>query len=350
MTLKAGCAASPAARSGPFRRDGRRVLANGRKIAVFSKSESTETGRCGGGSGLASSLPKARAAGDVTGMAEPAGILGFVGKQAASSTPSSARRWRRSSGSLARATVLRWSRAGALRTWRSLPPASVSKRLGGIGARPCLVWSGAEPHRFPAACADRRSAQHSPDGAGDAMVRSARPCRRAVSGGGAEGHRGDGVGSVMPALPRCEVPRQPTSRTADRRALLLLQHRLRTQFQPQRRADLPSRALDWPLPDGEMCVLGQGSARHVKFQGDVAAQSAGTFDLSLAPGPTVFGPSRPARKWTAKSARTASSRRSWRAAVTFCSKGRMQDELAIRNESDRPLSSSSRTATGPRTR
>ena len=29
-----------------------------------------------------------------------------------------------------------------------------------------------------------------------------------------------------------------------------------------------------PLPDGEMCVLGQGAARHIKFQGEVAAQSS----------------------------------------------------------------------------
>ena len=31
-------------------------------------------------------------------------------------------------------------------------------------------------------------------------------------------------------------------------------------------------------PDGEMCVLGPGTARHVKFQGEVAAQSTKTFD------------------------------------------------------------------------
>ena len=43
-----------------------------------------------------------------------------------------------------------------------------------------------------------------------------------------------------------------------------------------------------PLPDGEMCLLGQGAARHIKFQGEVAAQSARTFDLSLAPGPYRF--------------------------------------------------------------
>ena len=31
-----------------------------------------------------------------------------------------------------------------------------------------------------------------------------------------------------------------------------------------------------PLPDGEMCMLGQGSQRHIKFQGEVAARSSPT--------------------------------------------------------------------------
>ena len=43
-----------------------------------------------------------------------------------------------------------------------------------------------------------------------------------------------------------------------------------------------------PLPDGEMCVLGQGAARHIKFQGEVAAGSAKSFELALAPGPYRF--------------------------------------------------------------
>jgi class 3 adenylate cyclase len=43
-----------------------------------------------------------------------------------------------------------------------------------------------------------------------------------------------------------------------------------------------------PLPGGEMCMLGPGSARHIKFQGEVAAQSAKAFDLSLAPGSYRF--------------------------------------------------------------
>ena len=43
-----------------------------------------------------------------------------------------------------------------------------------------------------------------------------------------------------------------------------------------------------PLPDGEMCVLGQGAARHIKFQGEVAAGSARSFELVLARGPYRF--------------------------------------------------------------
>ena len=43
-----------------------------------------------------------------------------------------------------------------------------------------------------------------------------------------------------------------------------------------------------PLPDSEMCMLGQGSQRHIKFQGEVAAQSVKAFELSLAPGPYRF--------------------------------------------------------------
>ena len=62
-----------------------------------------------------------------------------------------------------------------------------------------------------------------------------------------------------------------------------------------------------PLPDGEMCMLGQGTARHIKFQAEVAAGLAKSFELSLAPGPTVFGQSRQALKSMARSGPTASS-------------------------------------------
>ncbi len=57
-----------------------------------------------------------------------------------------------------------------------------------------------------------------------------------------------------------------------------------------RNVELTFHPAPWirPLPEGEMCLLGQGAARHIKFQGEVAAQSAKTFDLSLPPGPYRF--------------------------------------------------------------
>jgi class 3 adenylate cyclase len=93
-----------------------------------------------------------------------------------------------------------------------------------------------------------------------------------------------------------------------------------------------------PLPDGEMCMLGQGSARHVKFQGDVAAQSARTFDLSLAPGPyrfrTVEAGAEVDREIGADGVIPTLVARG-RDILLEAANGR--DELAIRNESDRPL-------------
>jgi class 3 adenylate cyclase len=43
-----------------------------------------------------------------------------------------------------------------------------------------------------------------------------------------------------------------------------------------------------PLPKGELCLLGQGSTPHVKFQSEVAAKTTKTFPLRLAPGPYRF--------------------------------------------------------------
>ena len=57
-----------------------------------------------------------------------------------------------------------------------------------------------------------------------------------------------------------------------------------------RNVELTFHPAPWirPLPEGEMCLLGQGSARHIKFQGEVAARTAKSFDLALAPGPYRF--------------------------------------------------------------
>ncbi len=43
-----------------------------------------------------------------------------------------------------------------------------------------------------------------------------------------------------------------------------------------------------PLPEGEFCLLGQGSTPHVKFQAEVAPHSSKNFALALRPGPYRF--------------------------------------------------------------
>ena len=93
-----------------------------------------------------------------------------------------------------------------------------------------------------------------------------------------------------------------------------------------------------PLPDGELCMLGQGTARHVKFQAEVAARSAKSFDLSLAPGPYRFR--------TVEAGAEADGEIGADGVIpTLVARGSDillegasgSDELAIRNESDRPL-------------
>ena len=93
-----------------------------------------------------------------------------------------------------------------------------------------------------------------------------------------------------------------------------------------------------PLPGGEMCVLGPGTARHVKFQGEVAAQSTKTFDPCLAPGPYRF-------RTVEAGAEVDREIGADGVIPTLVARGRDillegangRDELAIRNESDRPL-------------
>jgi class 3 adenylate cyclase/carbon monoxide dehydrogenase subunit G len=43
-----------------------------------------------------------------------------------------------------------------------------------------------------------------------------------------------------------------------------------------------------PLPEGELCLLGQGTTPHVKFQAEVAPRSSKSFALTLQPGPYRF--------------------------------------------------------------
>jgi len=57
-----------------------------------------------------------------------------------------------------------------------------------------------------------------------------------------------------------------------------------------RNVELTFRPEPWfrPLPEGELCMLGQGSTPHVKLQAEVAAQAHKTFALTLAPGAYRF--------------------------------------------------------------
>ncbi len=54
--------------------------------------------------------------------------------------------------------------------------------------------------------------------------------------------------------------------------------------------ELTFRPESWlrPLPEGEFCLLGPGSAPHVKFQAEVAARSSRTYDVTLEPGSYRF--------------------------------------------------------------
>jgi len=57
-----------------------------------------------------------------------------------------------------------------------------------------------------------------------------------------------------------------------------------------RNVELTFHPTSWlrPLPKGELCLLGQGTTPHVKFQAEVTAHASKTFVLSLPPGPYRF--------------------------------------------------------------
>jgi len=107
-----------------------------------------------------------------------------------------------------------------------------------------------------------------------------------------------------------------------------------------RNVELTFHPAPWirPLPDGEMCLLGQGSARHIKFQGEVVAQSAKSFDLELAPGPyrfrTVEAGAEADRDIGADGIIPTLVARGAEIVLEEASE---RHELAIRNESDKPL-------------
>jgi len=106
-----------------------------------------------------------------------------------------------------------------------------------------------------------------------------------------------------------------------------------------RNVELTFRPEPWlrPLPQGEFCLLGQGSTPHVKFQVEVAPHASSSFALTLRPGPYRF--------------RTVEAGGEADAAVVdgmipeitatgseIAATGRRQkDEFVVNNETDRPL-------------
>jgi hypothetical protein len=93
-----------------------------------------------------------------------------------------------------------------------------------------------------------------------------------------------------------------------------------------------------PLPQGELCLLGQGSTPHVRFQAEVAAGSRKSFALTLPAGPHRFRTVEAGAEADAMigsdgmipevTARSAD--------IVLATPGR-KDELVICNDTDRPL-------------
>jgi class 3 adenylate cyclase/carbon monoxide dehydrogenase subunit G len=93
-----------------------------------------------------------------------------------------------------------------------------------------------------------------------------------------------------------------------------------------------------PLPEGELCLLGQGTTPHVKFQAEVAARSNKSFTLTLPPGPYRFRTVEAGGEADAEIAAdgvipqvTASG------ADIVLAPGGDQSALVINNDTDRPL-------------
>ena len=92
-----------------------------------------------------------------------------------------------------------------------------------------------------------------------------------------------------------------------------------------------------PLPEGEFCLLGQGSTPHVKFQGEVAARSGKSFALALRPGPYRFRTVEAGGEADAVVADGMIPEVSASGSEIALTGRRHKDEFVIRNDTDRPL-------------
>jgi class 3 adenylate cyclase len=275
----------------------------------------------------------------LTGMAEPAGLLGFVGKRAGIFDAEFGKAWagiertiRESDGS---ALVPGWSVA-------DLTEPAARERLDALGA---------ELARDPASHALALNLidylRHAPI----VDLRSMRPIALAKLWSAPPDHAVElflaaarkGVVAMGWELlcPRCRGAKSRVSRLQDlAKGAHCSSCNIDYERNFSRNVELTFHPAPWirPLPDGEMCLLGQGSARHIKFQGEVAARSAKSFELALAPGPyrfrTVEAGGEADRDIGADGAIPTLVARG---SDIVLEEGSGKNELAIRNESDKPL-------------
>jgi class 3 adenylate cyclase len=225
----------------------------------------------------------------VTGMAEPAGLLGFVGKHAGvfeaefgKAAAGIERIIRESDGS---ALVPGWSA-------RDMVEPAVRERLDALAAE--LARDSASHDLAPNLIDFLR---HAPI----VDLRSIRPLAlarlwtvppdHAVELFLAAARKGLVAMGWELLCPRCRGAKSRVSRLQDLpKGAHCSSCNINYERNFSRNVELTFHPEPWIrlLPDGEMCMLGQGSARHIKLQGEVAPRSAKTFDLSLAPGPYRF--------------------------------------------------------------
>ncbi|HEY1863781.1 MAG TPA: adenylate/guanylate cyclase domain-containing protein [Roseiarcus sp.] len=275
----------------------------------------------------------------VTGMAEPAGLLGFVGKHAGVFDAE----FGKAAAAIER--IVHESDSSAL-----VPGWSV-KDLAEPAARQRLDALGAELARDPASHELGPNLidflRHAPI----VDVRSLRPVALARLWSVPADHSVElflaaarkGIVAMGWELlcPRCRGAKSRVSRLQDLpKGAHCFSCNIDYERNFSRNVELTFHPEPWirPLPDGEMCMLGQGSARHIKFQAEVAAQSAKAFDLSLAPGPyrfrTVEAGGEADRDIGADG---VIPKLVARGGDIFLEGACGANELAIRNETDRPL-------------
>ena len=275
----------------------------------------------------------------LTGMAEPAGLLGYVGKRAGIFDAEFGKAW----AGIER--IIRESDGSAL------VPGWSTDDLVEPAARQRLDALGAELARDPASHALGPNLldylRHAPI----VDLRSIRPVAlaklwsvppdQAVELFLAAARKGVvGMGWEL-LCPRCRGAKSRVSRLQDLpKGAHCSACNIDYERNFSRNVELTFHPASWirPQSDGEMCMLGPGSARHVKFQGEVAARSAKSFELALAPGPyrfrTVEAGDEADREIGADGIIPTLVARGSDIVLEEAS---ARNELAIRNESDKPL-------------